>query len=139
MGINAVVAAWRGVVILLLGEGRMTREELILMAAASGVSFYGMGKDRERFMDRLQRFAGMILSAQPSQKPDSAKVKLFNDRMALSEEALTAMKIMAAAEEREACAKVCDDHWNKSIDCGDKAGALQCVGIRTAIRARGQA
>jgi hypothetical protein len=46
---------------------------------------------------------------------------------------------IACAEEREACAKVCDDHWNKSIDCGDKAGALQCVGIRTAIRARGQA
>jgi|APGre2960657404_1045060.scaffolds.fasta_scaffold327891_1 hypothetical protein len=45
----------------------------------------------------------------------------------------------AVAREREACAKVCDDHWNKSIDCGDKAGALQCVGIRTAIRARGQA
>jgi hypothetical protein len=39
--------------------------------------------------------------------------------------------------EREACAKVCDDYWKKSIDCGDKAGALQCVGIRTSIRARG--
>ena len=46
---------------------------------------------------------------------------------------------LVAAAERAACAKVCDDHWNKSIDCGDKAGALQCVGIRTAIRARGQA
>ena len=46
---------------------------------------------------------------------------------------------LVATAEREACAKVCDDHWNKSIDCGDKAGALQCVGIRTAIRARGQA
>jgi hypothetical protein len=45
----------------------------------------------------------------------------------------------AVAAEREACEKVCDDHWNKSIDCGDKAGALQCVGIRTTIRARGQA
>ena len=44
---------------------------------------------------------------------------------------------LVAAAEREACAKVCDDHWNKSIDCGDKAGALQCVGIRTSIRARG--
>jgi hypothetical protein len=46
---------------------------------------------------------------------------------------------LVAAAENEACAKVCDDHWHKSIDCGDKAGALQCVGIRTAIRARGQA
>ena len=46
---------------------------------------------------------------------------------------------LVRADEREACEKVCDDHWNKSIDCGDKAGALQCVGIRTTIRARGQA
>lgn len=43
----------------------------------------------------------------------------------------------AVAAEREECAKVCDDHWKKSIDCGDKAGALQCVGIRTSIRERG--
>ena len=29
MGINAVVAAWRGVVILLLGEGRMNIDKFI--------------------------------------------------------------------------------------------------------------
>ena len=29
MGINAVVAAWRGVAILLLGEGRMTQDEVL--------------------------------------------------------------------------------------------------------------
>jgi len=52
---------------------------------------------------------------------------------------LEAFAALVRADEREACEKVCDDHWNKSIDCGDKAGALQCVGIRTAIRARGQA
>ena len=43
----------------------------------------------------------------------------------------------AVEAEREACAKVCDDYWKKSVDCGDKAGALQCIGIRTSIRARG--
>ncbi len=52
---------------------------------------------------------------------------------------LNVFAALVRADEREACAKVCDDHWNKSIDCGDKAGALQCVGIRTAIRARGKA
>ena len=76
-------------------------------------------------MDRLQRFADMVLAAQPSPGPDSAKVKLFNDRMALSEEALTAMKIMAAAEEREACAKVCEE--------------ARAARLAEVIRARGQA
>ena len=38
----------------------MTRKELICIASASGVSFYGMGKDRERFMDCLQRFADIV-------------------------------------------------------------------------------
>jgi hypothetical protein len=109
----------------------MTRKELICIASASGVSFYGMGKDRERFMDRLQRFADMVLAAQPSPKPDSAKVKLFNDRMALSEEALTAMKAIAAAEEREACAKACEE-----VGVWPSLGPKHCA---EAIRARGQA
>jgi hypothetical protein len=104
----------------------MTREELIRIAAASGLSYYGMGKDRERFIAHMQRFADMVVAAQPSPGPDTAKVKLFNDRMALSEEALTAMKVMAAAEEREACAKVVD-------------GYVGADPIADAIRARGQA
>jgi hypothetical protein len=110
----------------------MTRKELICIASASGVSFYGMGKDRERFMDRLQRFADMVLAAQPSPKPDSAKVKLFNDRMALSEEALTAMKAIAAAEERKACL----------MACAEDAHVDEWKGLAEAVRrisARGQA
>ena len=48
--------------------------------------------------------------------------------------------IQAAVQaEREACAKVCDEQWKDAIACGDKAGALRCIGIRTLIRARGQA
>jgi hypothetical protein len=38
----------------------MTREELILMADVSGLSYYGMGKDRERFIAQLQRFADIV-------------------------------------------------------------------------------
>jgi hypothetical protein len=38
----------------------MTREELILMADVSGLSYYGMGKDRERFIAHLQRFADIV-------------------------------------------------------------------------------
>lgn len=36
MGVNAVVAAWRGVAILLLGEGRMKQEDIIRMAEEAG-------------------------------------------------------------------------------------------------------
>ena len=111
----------------------MTREELIRMGAASGLSFYGMGKDRERFIAHMQRFANMVLAAQPVPGPDSAKVKLFNDRMALTEEALTAMKVIAALEEREACAKVCDD-------AADNVGPTEFdigASLAAVIRARG--
>jgi len=45
----------------------------------------------------------------------------------------------AVQAEREACAKVCDDQWKQAIDCGDKSGALRCIGIRSNILARGQA
>ena len=42
----------------------MTREELIRMGAASGLSYYGMGKDRERFIAHLQRFAALVAAAE---------------------------------------------------------------------------
>ena len=109
----------------------MTREELIRMGSASGLSYYGMGKDRERFIAHMQRFADMVLAAQPSLGPDTAKVKLFNDRMALSEEALTAMKAIAALEEREACARLAEEWLGPTRD--------KELYIAAAIRARGQA
>jgi len=126
----------------------MTREELIRMGAASGLSFYGMGKDRERFIAHMQRFADMVLAraSLSSPGPDSAKVKLFNDRMALSEEALTAMKVIAALEEREACAKVCeeecadpDDQFKNYEDTHTDGWQDGCNSCAEAIRARGQA
>jgi hypothetical protein len=111
----------------------MTREELIRMGAASGLSFYGMGKDRERFIAHMQRFADMVLAraSLSSPGPDSAKVKLFNDRMALTEEALTAMKAIAAADEREACARLAEEWLGPTRD--------KELYIAAAIRARGQA
>ena len=42
----------------------MNREDIILMADASGLSFYGMGKDREQFIDYLERFAALVASAE---------------------------------------------------------------------------
>lgn len=42
----------------------MNREDIILMADASGLSLYGMGKDREKFIHYLERFANLISSAE---------------------------------------------------------------------------
>ena len=42
----------------------MNREDIIRMADASGLSLYGMGKDREQFIDYLECFADLIASAE---------------------------------------------------------------------------
>ena len=42
----------------------MNRENIIVMADASGLSLYGMGKDREQFIDYLERFAALVASAE---------------------------------------------------------------------------
>ena len=38
----------------------MTKDEIILMADASGLSFYGMGRDREKFIYYLKAFANLV-------------------------------------------------------------------------------
>ena len=38
----------------------MTRDEIILMADASGISYYGMGKDRDKFLHYLEAFAALV-------------------------------------------------------------------------------
>jgi hypothetical protein len=38
----------------------MTEQEVILMADASGLSYYGMGKDRAKFIHYLERFAALV-------------------------------------------------------------------------------
>ena len=42
----------------------MNREHIILMADASGLSLYGMGKDRDQFIDYLECFAALVASAE---------------------------------------------------------------------------
>jgi len=38
----------------------MSRDDIIRMADASGLSFYGMGKDREKFIYYLEAFAALV-------------------------------------------------------------------------------
>ena len=51
---------------------------IIELANDSGLTYYGMGKDRARFIHHLEKFAALVDAA-------------------------------ARADEREACAKVCDE------------------------------
>lgn len=38
----------------------MSKDDIIRMADASGLSFYGMGKDREKFIYYLEAFAALV-------------------------------------------------------------------------------
>ena len=42
----------------------MTKDNIILMADASGLSWYGMGKDREKFIYYLEAFANLVAAAE---------------------------------------------------------------------------
>ena len=45
----------------------MNEEDIILMADASGLSYYGMGKDRDKFLHYLEAFADLVAAAKPWQ------------------------------------------------------------------------
>ena len=42
----------------------MTKNEIILIADAAGLSYYGMGKDREKFIHYLEAFANLVAAAE---------------------------------------------------------------------------
>lgn len=42
----------------------MTKDDTILIADASGLSWYGMGKDREKFIYYLGAFADLVAAAE---------------------------------------------------------------------------
>ena len=39
----------------------MTKDEIIMCADASGISFYGMGTDREKFIHHLESFSKLVM------------------------------------------------------------------------------
>jgi len=42
----------------------MTKDEIILMADASGIAYYGMGRDRDKFLHYLEAFAALVAAAE---------------------------------------------------------------------------
>jgi len=59
----------------------MTKDDIILMADASGISFYAMGKDREKFLHYLEAFANLV-----SKHEREACAAMFDDRNVWDEE-----------------------------------------------------
>ena len=103
----------------------MTQDEIIKMADASGLSYYGMSKDRDRFLHHVETFADLVaLAEREAFAKVVAAMHLYVDR----QHAATLKMIERSAEkEREACAKVCEAqgeyYWQQYAD---------------AIRARGE-
>jgi hypothetical protein len=62
----------------------MTREDIIRMADASGLSLYGMGKDREQFIDYLECFAALVASAEREACANIADSQLRNTNALLT-------------------------------------------------------
>jgi len=42
----------------------MNKDEIILMADASGIAYYGMGKDRDKFLHYLEAFATLVAASE---------------------------------------------------------------------------
>ena len=42
----------------------MTREDIIRMGAESKISLYSLGKEKEKFINYLERFAALVASAE---------------------------------------------------------------------------
>jgi len=42
----------------------MTKDEIILIADASGLSWYGMGRDRDKFLHYLEAFANLVAASE---------------------------------------------------------------------------
>jgi hypothetical protein len=77
---------------------------IIELANDSGLVYYGMGKDRARFIHHLEKFAALVEAA-------------------------------ARADEREACAKLCDEQVSElyasrdTVDCAEYlAGQIRARG-----------
>jgi hypothetical protein len=66
-------------------------QEIILMADASGISLYGMGKDRAKFIHYLEAFAKLVAEAERE-----ACAKVLESRKTGANELMDAVRDMEA-------------------------------------------
>jgi len=84
----------------------MTQDEIILMADASGISLYGMGLDRKKFIYYLEAFAKLV--AQHEREIWERRCERLQSLMDIRE---TQPNKPCCLAEREACAKVCEEQY----------------------------
>ena len=96
----------------------MNRDDITLMADASGLSFYGMGKDRDKFLHYLARFAALVAAAERERLKQSIRhsltigPKTIQTRVYFGEVEVSMVKMPieeVVAAEREACADMVED------------------------------
>jgi hypothetical protein len=105
----------------------MNRDDITLMADASGLSFYGMGKDRDKFLHYLEAFAALV-------------AKVYEHTLALQQRSYEREIEIEVEAEREECAKVCESFIPKYERFDDqRVAGNKSRAIAAAIRARGQA
>ena len=113
----------------------MNREDIIRMAREAGMT---VCRDEWVFGEMLERFATLVAAAERNSWP--AVMEAMERQVNILTDALA----QAKAEEREACAKVCDEtlaqHYMKqTIPERDEALFLAaCADCAAAIRARGE-
>lgn len=126
-------------------------QEIIEMARESGMDLYGLGKDRYRFVHHLEAFAKLVedkvtarymqLFLDPENQPtqfgtatqEYREQEIKDERKAFAAHAVDIAR-RAVAEEREACAKLCEDIDSLHDWYGERV-ELFCA---DAIRARGE-
>ncbi len=107
-------------------------QEIIEMARESGMDLYGLGKDRYRFVHHLEAFAKLV-----EDKVTARYMQLFLDPENQPTQFGTATQEYREQEikdEREACAKLCEDMDSLHDWYGERV-ELFCA---DAIRARGE-
>jgi len=83
----------------------MNEEDIILMADASGLSYYGMGKDRDKFLHYLKAFADLVAAAKPWQGLTDEEIWSVVSRIGTSDSNVNPLTVLNDARAIEAALK----------------------------------
>lgn len=115
----------------------MTRDDIIRMAREAHLDVYGLGKDHEKFVSIIERFAALVAAAE---REKVARWQIGSGYTTghgeTIEDLLVELEWQVRESEREACAKVCENMCGP-IEIYNPA-YVHYVGCAEAIRARGQ-
>ena len=75
----------------------MIKDDIILIADASGLSYYGMGKDREKFIYYLEAFATLVAAAKPWQGLTDEEIWSVVSRIGTSDSNVNPLTVLSDA------------------------------------------